>query len=114
MSLSLLLDENIEHEVLHRLRNLGHEVEHVDRHDDLDKGDADEELARYSLEFERIVVSYDPDWVTELSEAEYHCVLLFEDQSLSAQQIARIVHTMSTVYPESEFQGLEKVGRNWL
>ena len=35
----VLLDENVEHEVLHRLRNYGHTVEHIDIHDHLQKGD---------------------------------------------------------------------------
>lgn len=37
MSLRLLLNEMIEHEVLRRLDSLGHDVEHVDLHDELDK-----------------------------------------------------------------------------
>jgi predicted nuclease of predicted toxin-antitoxin system len=114
MSLSLLLDENIEHEALHRLENYDHDVEHIDLHDDLRKGDPDRQLARYSIETERIIVSYDTDWVTEFSEDEYYCALVVDDQSLSAQQVAQIVHNMSEVYPESEFVGLQKVGRNWL
>ncbi|PSQ30067.1 hypothetical protein BRD09_05660 [Halobacteriales archaeon SW_10_68_16] len=114
MSLSLLLDENIEHEVLHRLRERGYDVEHVDTHPSLDKGVSDDALARHSLEAGRIIVSYDPDWVTDFSEDEYHCVLLFEDQSLSSRQVVQIVYTMSETYPESAFRGLQKVGRSWL
>jgi predicted nuclease with TOPRIM domain len=30
MAYRLILDENVEHEVLHRLENYGHDVEHVD------------------------------------------------------------------------------------
>jgi len=114
MSLSLLLDENIEHEAMHRLENYGHDVEHIDLHEDLQKGDPDRRLARYSVETDRIIVSYDTDWVTEFSESEYHCALVVDDQSLSARQVAQIVHNMSEVYPESEFVGLQKIGRTWL
>ena len=114
MSLSLLLDENIEHEAMHRLTNYGYDVEHIDLHDDLGKGDPDRRLARYSLETKRIIVSYDTDWVTEFSEDEYHCAFVVDDQSLSARQVAQIVHNMSKIYPESEFVGLQKIGRNWL
>ena len=114
MSLSLLLDENIEHEAIHRLEQYGHDVEHIDVHDELQKGDSDRRLARYSLATERIIVSYDTDWITDFSEDEYHCALVVDDQSLSAQQVARIVHSMSEVYTVSEFVGLQKIGRNWL
>jgi hypothetical protein len=44
-----LLDEHLEHEILHRLRNYGYEAEHVDLHDSLQKGDEDETLAQYSF-----------------------------------------------------------------
>lgn len=30
MAYRLVLDENVEHEVLHRLENYGHDVQHVD------------------------------------------------------------------------------------
>ena len=37
----LILDENVEHEVFHRLDNYGHDVEHVDFVPELGKGTAD-------------------------------------------------------------------------
>lgn len=37
----LILDENVEHEVLHRLENYGHDVEHVDFVPSLGKGTDD-------------------------------------------------------------------------
>jgi hypothetical protein len=46
----ILLDENLEHEILHRLRKYGHEAEHIHFHENLQKGDEDEILAQYSLE----------------------------------------------------------------
>jgi hypothetical protein len=44
----LLLDEHIEHEVLDRLVDAGHNVEHVDTVANLGKGASDTELAAYS------------------------------------------------------------------
>jgi predicted nuclease of predicted toxin-antitoxin system len=114
MSLSLLLDEMVEHEVMHRLETFGHNVEHVDFHNKLGKGDSDRTLAEYSLDAERIVVTYDPDWVETLSENEFHCVILLENEWLSAGEVAQIVHNISETYPESEFRGLQKAGKNWL
>jgi len=40
MAYRLLLDENVEHEVHHRLENLGHDVEHVEFAGELGKGRA--------------------------------------------------------------------------
>jgi predicted nuclease of predicted toxin-antitoxin system len=114
MSLQLLLDEMVEHEVMHRLENFGHDVEHVDFHDKLSKGDADRTLAEYSLDAERAIVTYDPDWVEDLPEDEFYCVLLIENEWLSAGEVAQIVHNMSRHYPESEFRGLQKTGQGWL
>jgi len=34
----VLLDENVDHEVLHRLRNYGYTVEHIGLHHHLEKG----------------------------------------------------------------------------
>lgn len=99
MSLSLLLDENIEHEAIHRLANYGHDVEHIDLHEALRKGDPDRRLAGYSPATERIIVSYDTDWVTEFSKDEHHCALVVDDQSLSARQVAQIVHNMGEAFP---------------
>jgi predicted nuclease of predicted toxin-antitoxin system len=114
MSLSLLLDEMVEHEVMHRLQKLGHDVEHVDLHDELNKGDSDRRLARYSLDTGRIVVTYDSDWAENLDESEFHCVLLFADETMSARNVSAVVHNMSNAYPKSSFTGLQKTGREWL
>ena len=45
----LLLDENLEHEVLDRLVNAGHDVEHVDTVTALEKDGSDTDLAAYPL-----------------------------------------------------------------
>jgi predicted nuclease of predicted toxin-antitoxin system len=114
MSLSLLLDEMVEHEVMHRLQKLGHDVEHVDLHDELNKGASDRRLARYSLDTTCIVITYDSDWVENLDESEFHCVLLFGDETMSARDVSMVIHNMSNAYPESSFRGLQKTGREWL
>jgi len=114
MSLSLLLDEMVEQEVMHRLENFRYDVEHVDFHDEVGKGDADRTLGKYSLEAECVIVSYDPDWVENLTEDEFYCVILIENEWFSAPQVAQIVHNMAEVYPESEFRGLQKAGQEWL
>lgn len=48
MAYRLILDENVEHEVFHRLENYGHDVEHVDFVTEFEEGTADHPIARYS------------------------------------------------------------------
>ena len=110
----LILDENVEHEVFHRLENYGHDVEHVDFVPELGKGTADHPIARYSLDTDRVIVTYDDDFVLEVDEGTYRAVLYFDDATLSVEQVADIVHTISQHYPQAELQGLEYVGEGWL
>ena len=111
MSYRLVLDENVEHEVLHRL---DHDVEHVDFVPSLGKGTGDHPLARYSLETDRVIVTYDDDFVLEVDEDGYRAVLYFNDATLSVKQVADIVHAVSQHYPQDELRGLEYVGAEWL
>lgn len=114
MAYRLLLDENLENEIQHRLQNLGHDVEHVDFVQELGKGATDEELAEYSRENDRAIVTYDDDFVEDVGPDRYRATLFFEDDSVSAKEVTDIVHEMSEVYPFEEVTGLQKVGRGWL
>jgi len=49
MMYRLVLDENVEHEVYHRLANYGHDVTHVDFVSELGKGVDDQSIADYPL-----------------------------------------------------------------
>ena len=53
----LVLDENVEHEVYHRLENHGHDVEHVGFVSNLGKGVTDRSIAKYSRETDQIIVT---------------------------------------------------------
>lgn len=114
MSYRLLLDENIEHEVLHRLETYGHDVEHVDSAPELDKGVGDTAIARYSLEMDRTIVTYDDDFIEDIPPNQYRATLFFEDDTMSAREVAEIVHAMSRAYPHEQVEGLQKTGREWL
>lgn len=114
MTYRLILDENVEHEVLHRLENYGHDVEHVDFVAQLGKGTADHPIATYSLDTDRVIVTYDDDFVLEVYERMYRAVLYFDDATLSVDQVADIIHTVSQNYPQAELEGLEYVGEEWL
>jgi predicted nuclease of predicted toxin-antitoxin system len=75
MAYRLILDENVEHEVYHRLENYGHDVEHVDFVSELGKGTGEHPIAQYSRDTDRVVVTYDDDFVLEVNETDYHAVL---------------------------------------
>lgn len=114
MPYRLLLDENIEHEVFHRLENYGHDVEHVDFVPELGKGAADRPIATYSLDTDRVIVTYDDDFVLEVAEDEYRAALYIHDATLSVKQVADIIHAVSQSYPQEEIEGLEYIGDEWL
>lgn len=114
MSYRLVLDENVEHEVLHRLENFGHDVEHVDLVGQLGKGTGDFPIARYSRETDRFVVTYDDDFVLELDESDYRAAIYFDDKTLSVRQVADVIQAMSETYPADQVTGLVHGGTEWL
>ena len=114
MVLRLILDENVEHEVFHRLENYGHDVEHVDFVPELGKGTADHHIAQHSLDDDRVIVTYDDDFVLEMCEETYRAVLYVHGATLSVEQVADTVLTVSQHSPQAELQGLEYVGDEWL
>mgnify|MGYP000365471695 CR=1 FL=1 len=114
MSTPVLLDENLGHEVCYRLRNDSHDVEHVDFHDQLQKGDDDDSIAQYSLRNDVLIVTYDDDFEEYYDESDYWGVLFFTDNDWSAADVADTVHRILTLYPPSELQGMDVVGREWL
>jgi predicted nuclease of predicted toxin-antitoxin system len=109
-----LLDENLEHEVYHRLQNYGHDILHVEVSDELSKGDTDEELAEISRTEDWIIVTYDDDFRDSFSEDDYSAVLFFADQSLSAKKAADVLHNISTYYEQEQLDGFITVGKSWL
>lgn len=108
MTYRLVLDENIEHQVLHTLRNFGHDAVHVD---ELRKGQSDLEVGSYSREEDRLIVTYDDDFVHELPESEYRAAIYIDDATVSASQVATGVNEMSNLYPQDEVQGVEFLDR---
>jgi len=114
MAYRLILDEHVEHEVVHRLENYGHDVQHVDFVPELGKGTADHPIARYARDTDRVIVTYDDDFVLEVDEQTYGAVLYFADATLSVGQVADIIHAVSRTYPQAELRGLEYIGEDWL
>ena len=110
----VLLDENVEHEVLYRLRNYGHTVKHIDLHAQLQKGDEDHVLAQYSQSNRVLIVTYDDDFETDYEESDYWGVLFLIDSDWTAIQVADVVHRILELYPPAELQGMNVIGREWL
>ena len=114
MTYRLVCDENVEHEVMFRLENYGHDVEHVDFVSKLGKGVTDDQIAQHSLREERLIVTYDDDFVLDFEPADYQAVLYLPDLSLSPSTIADAIHAMSTYYDQSAISGVEPVSSEWL
>lgn len=114
MTVPLLLDEHIEHEVYHRLTRDGHDVTHVHFHETLRRGDEDEVLADHSLEYGCLIVTYDDDFVQYYDQSEYWGVLFFADDSWSPQQVGDTTQQILDLYDESTLQQMNVVGQEWL
>jgi predicted nuclease of predicted toxin-antitoxin system len=114
MAVSFLLDENIEHEVLHRLNKRDYTVEHVELHPDLGKGTDDTPIAEFSRRNEWVIVTYDPDFVIDHDESDYFGAIYFENASLSAKEVSEVLHAMVSAYPNSAFRGLAFGTTEWL
>ena len=78
---------------------------------ELGKGAADHPIARYSLA-DRVIVTYDDDFVLEVDEELYRAVLYFDDATLSVKQVADIIQAVSQNYPQAELREIkEKASR---
>jgi hypothetical protein len=89
MTYRLVGDENVEHEVMFRLKNLGHNVEHVDFISMLGKGVTDDQTAQHSPCKERLMVKYN-DFALDFEPADYQAVLYLPDLSASRRESRRL------------------------
>jgi predicted nuclease of predicted toxin-antitoxin system len=113
MSYRILCDENIEQATVNYLRKLGHDVERVPEVSVLNEGASDERVAAYSRQTERLVLTQDDDFFTDIDPMETAGVLAQRDQGLSARQVGDIVEEMATYIPQSDVR-LEYVSERWL
>lgn len=114
MSFRLLLDENVEHELLDRLATAGHDIEHVEFVSKLGKSANDAAIAAYSVETDRLILTYDDDFVKRVDETAYRGVLYVPDTSLRTDDIRAIVEEISRYYPQREIDGFVYAGSEWL
>jgi len=113
MSYRLLVDENIEYRIVHKLRNYGHDVEHVDDLVEYGKGSSDRVLGEYSKTTDRLILSYDDDFVLDLDSTEYRAILYVNDVTIPSAKLADAVHLLSKQYPQAEIADLVYVDQ-WI
>jgi predicted nuclease of predicted toxin-antitoxin system len=95
------------------LRKLGHDIEWIGDVSDLGLGADDGEIARYARETDRLILTQDDDFFTELDVERTAGVLFQQDGTLSGREVGDIVHELSEYVDQSEVV-LEYVSRNWL
>ena len=110
----ILADENVDHRIVYRLGNYGHDLEHVDTVDALGKETTDEAIAAYLRETNRLLLTNDDDFLREFDDSDHHGLLFIETDSLSSATVADIVHEIAQHVPREEIQGTVYVSESWL
>ena len=82
MAYRILADENVEQATVNYLRKLGHDVERLDDFAELGLGAEGESIARYAREHDRLILTQDDDFFTELDVEETTGVLFQRDPCL--------------------------------
>lgn len=100
MSYRLLVDENVEYRIVHKLRNYGHNVQHVDDLAEFGKGSSDRGLGGYSKSEDRLLLTYDDNFVLELDNSEYRAVLYVNDVTIPSGKIADAIHDGKAVFTD--------------
>ena len=113
MGYRILADENVEQATINYLRKLGHDVEWVGDVEELGLGAGDESIATYGRETDRLVLTQDDDFFTQIDIEETAGILFQKDPTLSAPEAGDIVHELSKYIDQSDLT-LEYVSRNWL
>lgn len=113
MTYRLLADENVERATITYLRKLGHDVEAVGSIDDLGLGATDEAIASYARTHDRVILTQDDDFVTDLDIETTAGVLFQPDQTLTARDVGDIIHELTQHVDQSDLT-LEYVSTAWL
>ena len=113
MAYRILADENVEPATRNYLTKLGHDVEFVPRFDELGKATPDAEIAAYSRQHDRLVLTEDDDFFLRIDPADTGGVLFLVDDQLSGHTVGEIVDEMATYVPQDQVV-LEYVSTNWL
>jgi uncharacterized protein (DUF433 family) len=107
-SYRLLLDGDVEL-IDQDLREQGHDVERIGENADVDYGAFDEsEIVPYLQGTDRLILTYDSDFTgkdSDIEPWELPGVLFVPDESLSPNQIVRILQVMSRYHPFESLNG---------
>lgn len=79
MAYRILADENVERASANYLRKLGHDVERLDDVPELGLGTDDERIARYAREHDRLILTQDDDFFTDI-DIEDTAGVLFQER----------------------------------
>lgn len=113
MAYRILADENVEQATIHYLRKLDHDVEWVGDVSELGLGATDEQITAYARKTDRLVLTQDDDFFTELEIERVPGLLFQKDQTLSAREVGDIIHEIAQYVDQSDLT-LEYVSQNWL
>jgi predicted nuclease of predicted toxin-antitoxin system len=113
MAYRIPADENVERATVNYLRKLGHDVERLDDVAELGLGTEDEAIVRYAREHDRLILTQDDDFFTELDIEDTAGILFQQDQTLSTREVGDAVHELSQYLDRSDVT-LEYVSGNWL
>lgn len=113
MRYRIVADENVEPATREALAELGHDVEWIDDIPSLGLGADDHEIVAYARQTNRLILTQDDDFFTEIDIQETAGVLYQQDQQLSAGEVGKIVDEMARYIDQSDVV-LEYVSSNWL
>ena len=113
MGYRILADENVEQATINYLRKLGHDVEWIGGVAELDLGTDERSIAAHGRETNRLVLTRDDDFFTQIDIEDTAGILFQKGQMLSAREIGEVVHELSEHIDQSDVT-LEYVSRNWL
>lgn len=113
MAYRIIADENIEPYTRQYLGKLGHDIEWIGDVSGLGLSSTDREIATYSRRENRLVLTQDDDFFTELDLDDSAGILFQADQSLTGREVGDIVHEISQHVPQTDVD-LEYVSSTWL
>ena len=113
MTYRVLADENVERATISYLRKLGHDIEWIGDVPELGVGATDEAIAAYAHQTDRLLLTQDDDFFSELDLEATAGILFQQDQSLTSREVGDVVHELATYVDQSDVT-LEYVSRNWL
>jgi len=92
----ILADENVEPKTVDYLETLGHDVVRVQDVDALGPGSSDRAIAVHSRRHDRLILSHDDDFVSDVDPTETAGVLALRDQRLSAREVGDVIDRMAS------------------